>query len=182
MGQSFSALVAYRNHCIERFGGNPRGFVAWNGGEPTLLPNTYAEQVLDLQNQVLGKTAHDGGVYLNAAVTNLYSRNATLKLMIKRNFMFSVSLDGVPGARVDRAERDSEARVLRNLEWVIAQGGTCGVSIVVGRHNFEHLNEIYDRLDGIGLSWLRLGAMTPPHRTKRPESICALAMTKLLWR
>ncbi len=162
-GKIFSALNTYRNHCIQRFGGNPLGFVAWHGGEPTLLPRAYAEQVLDLQHQMLGETAHDGGTYLNAAVTNLFSRNATLKLMIERKFMFSVSLDGVPGARVDRSGRDSEARVLKNLEWVIGQGGTCGVSMVIGRHNFEQLAPIYNRLEGIGLSWLRLGAMiTPP--------------------
>ena len=159
----FIAMAGYRDYCIQNFEGNPMGFVAWHGGEPTLLPRAYAEDVLALQDELLGKTAREDGSYLNAAVTNLFSLNPTLKLMIERNFMFSVSLDGVPGARVDRAGKDSEARVLENLEWVIGQGGTCGVSMVVGRHNFEHLNAIHDRLDGIGLSWLRLGAMiTPP--------------------
>lgn len=168
----FEALEAYRAHSIQCYGGQPLSFVAWHGGEPTLLPRTYSEKVLALQNEMLGPTAHDGGFFLNAAVTNLYSRNATLKLMIERRFMFSVSLDGAPGARVDRAGRDVEGRVLENLDWVVGQGAACGVSMVVGRHNLERLIEIHDRLEEIGLAWLRLGAMIKPPEAAPGADLC----------
>lgn len=156
------AAAEYRELRLARTGVDSRVFITWHGGEATLLPVDYVDEVLDLQIEVLGQQAFDNGTFANAVQTNLYRLNRTLELMLEENFLLSVSLDFKPGARVSRAGKDAEADALANLEEILAEGASCGVGLVLGRHNHEHLCEIHDHLERIGALWLRIIPMLDP--------------------
>lgn len=156
------AAAEYRALRLERTGVNARAFITWHGGEATLLPVDYVDEVLDLQVEVLGQQAFDDGTFANAVQTNLFRLNRTLELMLEENFLLSVSLDFMPGARVSRSDKDAEADALANLEEILSDGASCGVALVLGRHNHEHLCEIHDHLERIGALWLRIIPMLDP--------------------
>ncbi len=158
----FEAAAAYQNLRLDQNGVYSKTFIAWHGGEATLLPHGYVDEVLDLQVEVLGQEALDTGLIANAVQTNLYRRNKTLDLMVSENFLLSVSLDFISGARVNVAGRDAEADTIKNLQHLLEQGVTCGVALVLGRHNHEHLCEIHDHLEQIDAAWLRIIPMLRP--------------------
>ena len=157
-----ASAAAYRDLLFQRNGVVSQTFIAWHGGEPSLLPCSYVSDVLALQVEVFGRNALDAGHFANAVQTNLFRLNATLDLMVSRGFLLSVSLDYRSGARVDRAGRDAETAVLDNLERLLREGVICGVALVLGRHNHEHLSEIHDHLERIGAAWLKIIPMLDP--------------------
>lgn len=158
----FKAAAAYQNVRLDQNGIYSKTFIAWHGGEATLLPHEYVDEVLDLQVEVLGQDALDTGLVANAVQTNLYRRNKTLELMVEEGFLLSVSLDFKTGARVTLAGANAEADTLKNLKSLLDEGVTCGVALVLGRHNHEHLREIHDHLEELGAAWLRIIPMLDP--------------------
>lgn len=105
------AAAAYRVLRDERHGVSAQSMIFWHGGEPLLLPPDYVRAVVALENEILGDGHADGDEPLNVVQTNLFQRNDTLETMIEAGFLFSVSHDAGPGARVDGAGRDAEGRV-----------------------------------------------------------------------
>ena len=166
------AAARYRDIRRDRHGVEQRTFFAWHGGEASLLPVDYVEDVLDLQVDILGEEPLDTGAYVNGIQTNLFRRNDTLDLMAELGFLLSVSLDYKSGARVDGAGRDAEPAIMENLEGLLREGATCGVAMVLGRHNHEHVIEIHDHLERIGASWLRFIAMYAPP-SNAPGGTCS---------
>jgi len=153
------AADAYREIRCERHGVSARSLILWHGGEPLLLPPGYLREVVALQREILGA---GGDAPLNLVQTNLFRPNATLEAMIEAGFQFNVSHDARPGARVDGAGRDAEARVRANLEALLARGATCGVALVLGRHNHLDLPAIHDSLEQAGVAWLRINPLFGP--------------------
>jgi uncharacterized protein len=151
----FDAMRGYQRLRAARHGVESRIVVVWHGGEPLLLPRDYVRDVLRLEREILGDPADPPG-YVNGIQTKLSIENDTLALMCSAGFMFGVSLDGAPGARLDQAGRPTESRVLANLERLLSQSVTCGVALVLGRHNVDRLPAVYDRLERMGVSWLRI--------------------------
>ena len=115
-----------------------------------MLPKPYVEEVLNLQQEVLGAQVFESGEYANAVQTNLYQLNSTLDLMIDHQFLLSVSLDYMSGARVDVKGRDAEPRVMDNLKIIQERGVRFGIAMVLGRHNHKHLLEYIRSIAG---SW-----------------------------
>jgi uncharacterized protein len=148
------AARVYQRIRRDRHGVESRIVVAWHGGEPLLLPADYVRDVLDLQRELIDN-AGDGGV-INVVQTNLSRLNDTLELMRTAGFIVSVSLDGAPGARVDAAGRATDDLAIENLQRLLEHDVACGVALVIGRHNHDRLNDIYDRLERCGVAWLRL--------------------------
>lgn len=155
------AAQCYRRIRQDRHGVRSHVVIVWHGGEPLLLHAGYVADVLQLQGAIFSAEAAP----TNVLQTNLHRVNDTLRVMQSAGFTLSVSVDLAPGARVDARERETEVRTLENLERVVSAGGRCGVALVVGRHNHRRLPEIYDRLDRLGVEWLRLIPLFEP-----PES------------
>lgn len=118
----------------------------WHGGEPTLLPLEYYEQVLELQREILG-AENLNRYYRNHVPTNLLAPPPKLIEFFRRNrFNVAVSFDGIPGVRVDLNGRETEQRVAGNVERLIGDGWTLGFNTVLAAHNAPRLNEVYDYL------------------------------------
>lgn len=139
--------------------------LVWHGGEPLALPPAYVDEVLAAQDQAFTAKERTDGVIENAVLTNLFKPNATLERMIAAGFFFNVSYDGAAGPRVDGAGRDSDAAVRGNIQTLIRRGAQVGVSIVLGRHNKDRLNEIHDDIAAMGAAWLRINPMFAPPAT-----------------
>jgi uncharacterized protein len=157
----FEAMRAYQRIRYNRHGIASRVIVVWHGGEPLLLPRGYVQDVLRLQRGILSDPSVPFG-YGNGVQTNLSLANDTLNLMCAAGFLFGVSVDGAPGARVDRAGRATESAVLANLEQLRKRSVVCGVALVLGRHNVDRLIDTYNRLDALGAAWLRIIPLFPP--------------------
>jgi len=154
------AAVDYREIRRRRFGIASAIAVLWHGGEPTLLPASYVKDVLALQDEVAATAA--AGSIVNAVQSHLANDDETLATMVDAGFAVSASLDFASGVRVDAGGRDAQARALRQLEALLARGVRCGVTVVLGRHNRDRLADIHDRLDALGVDWLRIVPMFSP--------------------
>ena len=161
-GRIFRAMAAYREHRLRTSGISSDILAVWHGGEPLLLPAAYVREVLNVQRETLYRDSLSAEWLVNAVQTNLYRPNRTLDLMIEEGFVFSVSHDFAPQIRVDRAGRDSEALVTFNLKQLVSCGATCGVALVLGRHNHRRLVEIHDILAETGAQWLQINPMYEP--------------------
>ena len=158
----FEAVRVHRLHRMREVGDDVITTIVWHGGEPTLHPPGYVRAVLELQQEVLGALMSGPGRVRNAVQTNLTRLGATLSLMVDAGFAISVSADFALGARIDAQGRESDARVRTNLEHLLADGATCGLSLVLGRHNSEHLDDVHDALARMGAAWLNVIPMLPP--------------------
>ena len=128
-----------------------------------------------LQRNVIGPGALAEGVLVNAAQTNLFRLNDTFDVMVEQGFSFNVSWDGATGVRLDGAGRDSNAAVLENIRTLVAQNVPFGVSVVMGQHNVDHLITIHDRLQGVGVQWLRINPMFEPPDTAPADGLALSA-------
>ena len=125
---------------VERVGDDGRVHIHWHGGEPLLLPRAYFDDVLRLQERILGTIPR-----LNFLQTNLYTLDEDkLELLVRERFELGVSFDVVDGPRRDAAGRDSRARVLANLDRIAARGLTHYGAVVLGRHTAARLDEVHD--------------------------------------
>lgn len=136
--------------------------VVWHGGEPLLHPPGYVRDVLALQREVLGNGAPSPSPVRNGVQTNLTRTGETLDVMVEAGFIFSVSADFAGGARLDRAGRDSGARVMANLRELLRRRASFGVAVVLARHNHDRLDAIHDQVGRLGARWLRINPMLPP--------------------
>lgn len=158
----FEAIRAHRIHRVREMGRDVVTTIVWHGGEPTLHPPAYVRAVLDLQRDVLGELTTGPECVRNAVQTNLMSIGETLSLMVEAGFVVSVSTDFAPGVRVDARGRDTDTRVCSNLERLLACGTTCGVALVLGQHNGQRLEQVYDVVECMGAAWLNIIPMFRP--------------------
>jgi uncharacterized protein len=92
-----------------------------HGGEPLLLPDTYLRGFVQALRDTLGR---DGVPYRISVQTNLTRLDPErIELLEELGVSLGVSLDVFGGQRVDRAGRDSQERVLRNLQLLADTGG-----------------------------------------------------------
>lgn len=168
---------------------NPQEPVAtrfvWHGGESSVLPVRYYEEIVALQREVLG-----GIDYSNHAPTNLYRvKPELLEFWDRERFVLSISHDGAPGTRLTRSGKDSGAIVEANLRRLLATPRKVGLNSVLTTANLPHLIEIYDRLRDIAhsspgkLYWnlIPLHASTTAHPRVAPYQLePATAVARLL--
>lgn len=141
----FAAALRYHRLQQARFEEPGRTNIVWHGGEPLLLSPTYFDSVLECQRRVLGTGALAGGEFQNILQTNLVALSGSkLDLLAREGFHLGVSLDWQPAVRVDLRGRETEARVVQNLERVLQRGIPVRVATVLARHTIAHLPRIHD--------------------------------------
>jgi uncharacterized protein len=146
--------TAHRYHRLQqaRFEEPGRTNIVWHGGEPLLLAPTYMESVLERQRRALGADALARGEFQNVLQTNLVAvSDGKLDLLARERFHLGVSLDWLPGVRLDLRGRETEARVKKNLERVLEHGIPVTVSTVLAGHTIAHLPHIHDACAELGV-------------------------------
>ena len=113
----------------------------WHGGEPlTIAPSFYRETFADQKEVFDGRVATR-----NAVQTNLTILDEDRLALLRDDFDFiGVSLDVFGGLRVNVAGKDSQAKVLANLERVRAEGVTMGCITVLTRKNVRRVAKIHE--------------------------------------
>lgn len=141
----FAAADRYHRLQQLRFGETGRTRIVWHGGEPLLLAPSYLESVLERQRRVLGAEAIARGEFQNVLQTNLVALSESrLDILAREGFHLGVSLDWLPGVRLDLRGRETEARVTQNLARVLERGIPVVVSTVLAGHTIAHLPRIHD--------------------------------------
>jgi uncharacterized protein len=119
--------------------------VIWHGGEPFTLPSAYFETLLT----ELTAAARAAGIpedrIVNCVQTNLtVLSERTLRTIVEHGLRLGISMDVVPGVRVDRAGQQTETGVLHNIETLRARGIGFGAITVLAKHTCESICDIYD--------------------------------------
>lgn len=161
----FQAMIDYAAYRSGTLGVNSDILIVWHGGEPLLLPPDYVEDVLALQSEVFGHGSVGAARVVNGVQTNLYKLNATYELMVREDFLFSVSHDATTDIRLALGGQDTVGQISANLRTLAASGASNGVALVLGRHNFARLSEIHDEIEASGVDWMRINPMFAPPGT-----------------
>ena len=136
------AVAHYHDLQTRRFGDPGQSFIVWHGGEPLSLPIRYWEEVFALSGRILGRAAPEFG---HIVQTNLYALTpGMLELFQREKLSVSVSLDVVPGVRLDRRGRQTERQVEANLDRLQQRDVSVTGSVVLGAHTRDRLPEIHD--------------------------------------
>jgi len=135
-----------------RAAGRPvRTEIIWHGGEPLLLPPDYVAAVMRLQRDLLGEELSSGHV-VNSLQTNLYRvTDAQLDLLEGEGFSVGVSMDVLPGVRVDARGAETEERVAENMDRLAERGIPFGAIAVLAAHTRERLLDVYGFYEGLGV-------------------------------
>ncbi len=119
--------------------------IAWLGGEPLALPVEYLREIMSIEADVFGPRVSKAGPYRNVVQTNLYRLGeATLDFLEEHQWIPGISLDVVPGVRVSRGGRTTEADVLANVARLRARGFDPEAIVVLARHTAPRIGEVYD--------------------------------------
>jgi uncharacterized protein len=141
----------------------------FHGGEPLLLPHSYLEAVVGSQRRHLEPA---GIRYRNSLQTNLTRLDdETLRLIDRLRIGLGVSLDVFGGQRVSHSGRDSQERVLANLQKLLDTGVASrlgiGIISVLHRRNLDQVVSVYEFCAALGLSYRVLPVFSlaePPAR------------------
>lgn len=178
-------IKIYHRRRVAAVGRDFRTCIIWHGGEPMLLPVPYLENVMELQRTILGKRALDRGDYFNAVQTNLYTIvPSALDLFEREQFQIGVSMDFIGGVRLSAGGRETEDRVVENMERLRQRGVDFGAIIVLAGHTCPNIIAAYDFYEtiGVGLRVLPLfdaplnipGASFAASTTEMTQALCAL--------
>lgn len=114
----------------------------WHGGEPLLLPISFYEKVIAYQNRLNSKavnTVQTNGTLLSKEYVDFFSENG---------FRLGFSIDGpkelTDFTRVYKDGNSAYADIMRGINMARNASIGSGAIVVVNRHNYEHLAEIYD--------------------------------------
>ncbi|MBR1240307.1 radical SAM protein [Bradyrhizobium sp. AUGA SZCCT0274] len=115
----------------------------WHGGEPTLRPTSYFEDIFALQRKILGKSKVE---FSNHIQTNLYRLTPQwLSLLASGAFQnIGVSFDFSGDMRVSRSGSNSNLEVVRNMDRLTDAGIVFSAITVLHRDNIKHVDEIFD--------------------------------------
>jgi uncharacterized protein len=140
--------------------------IVWHGGEPMLLPLSYYERVVNLQHQILGGEALARGEFFNTVQTNLYTLpQDTLDLFEREGFHLGVSMDVVGGVRLTAGGKETEDRVVQNMEWLQRRGIAFGAILVLAAHTCPNITVAYDFYESIGINFRVLPLFQAPLNT-----------------
>ena len=143
--------------------GTPEVIFAWQGGEPTLLPQAFYEKALELQ----AKYARKGMTVRNAFQTNgiLVSRSRA-EWFAANNFLLGVSVDGPEKLhnryRIDRAGKGTFKDVMAGIENLKAAGCEFNTLTVVQNDNARHPRQVYEFLKSIGSEFFQFIPIVEP--------------------
>jgi uncharacterized protein len=140
--------------------------IVWHGGEPLLLPVAYYERVVELQHRILGDEALASGAFFNAVQTNLYIwPEDTLDLFEREGFQIGVSMDVVGGVRLTAGGRETEERVVENMDRLRRRDMSFGAILVLAAHTCPNITVAYDFYESIGINFRVLPLFDAPLNT-----------------
>jgi uncharacterized protein len=124
----------------------------WHGGEPLLQEPEVYWATFARQREILGQIP---GIRVeNLLQTNLTVLDDERVRLLKDGFDgVGVSLDLFGGLRVNLAGRDSQERVLRNLDRLRKEGIRFGGITVLTRRNMTRVREIFRFYERLGVSF-----------------------------
>jgi uncharacterized protein len=149
--------------------GWPQLRFVFHGGEPLLLPHDYLAGVVEAQERHLRPA---GIAYRNSLQTNLTRLDArTIELLDRLNIGLGISLDVFGDQRVMLSGRNSQDRVLRNLQTLLDQDAVrrlgVGIISVLHRKNVARIVSSYEFCAELELPWRVLPVFSlaePPAR------------------
>ncbi|MEC3953925.1 radical SAM protein [Nocardia sp. CDC153] len=134
---------ALREHVLaveERDGSGTRLEFIWHGGEPLMQPARFYRQTLADQREIFGERI----ATTNSIQTNLTMLDPERRELLTDSFdSVGVSIDVVGGLRVNAAGRDSQPRVLANLDELVAAGVPVGCISVLTARNIHAVDRIF---------------------------------------
>lgn len=177
-------IRAYHRKRVAELGSGFQTCIIWHGGEPMLLPYAYFERVIELQHQILGEDALARGDYVNSVQTNLYAvADDTLDLLEHEGFRIGVSMDVVGGVRLTAGGRETEDRVVANMERLRRRGIPFGAIMVLAAHTCPNVITAYDFYEAIGVGLRVLPLFDAPLNTPQASFAASTAqMTEALCR
>jgi uncharacterized protein len=132
----------------------------WHGGEPLLLPPRFYWEALDLQSQIF---TGDNYQVTNGVQTNLTVLDDERLLLLSEGFdRVGVSIDVIGDLRTYENGRDSQARVLANIDRLRAEKIDFGCITVLNRKNIENIEQIYEFYRELDLA----ARLLPLHQTE----------------
>jgi uncharacterized protein len=136
-------------------GGWPPLRFVFHGGEPLLLERSYLEALAASQRRHLESA---GLSYANSLQTNLTRfDNDTIDLLDELEIGLGVSLDVFGGERVSGSGRDSQDKVLANLQKLLDSGAAdrlgVGLITVLHRGNVDRIVSVYEFCAALQLSY-----------------------------
>ena len=131
----------------------------WHGGEPLLLPAIFYWQALDLQSQIF---IGDNYRVTNGVQTNLTVLDDERLLLLAEGFdRVGVSIDVMGDLRTYENGRDSQDRVLANIDRLRAADIPFGCITVLNRNNINNIKQIYQFYRELNLA----ARLLPLHET-----------------
>jgi len=124
----------------------------WQGGEALLLPPDFYWQTLERQQRIFG----DLSVF-NAVQTNLTCLTEDWLHLLKDGFdAVGVSLDLFGGLRLFESGKDSQPRVLANLDRLREHKIDFGCITVLTKRNLHHIRQIYQFYEALKVNSFRI--------------------------
>ncbi|MGK3967421.1 radical SAM protein [Sorangium sp. So ce118] len=122
----------------------------WHGGEPMLADPEFYWSTFSAQREIFG----DRLDVFNSVQTNLTVLDDQRIRLLRDGFNgLGVSIDLFGGLRVNLAQRDQQARVLRNMDRLREAGVGFGCITVLTKSSIRHLKEIYRFYESAGISF-----------------------------
>ncbi len=154
----------------------------WQGGEPTLLPIDFYEDILRLQNKYNTK---------GLEIRNSLQTNGTLitddmaRFFKDHDFLIGVSIDG-PEALHDRYRKDSAGHgsfrnVMAGIEKLKKHNVEFNTLTVVQDDNSMHPVEVYDFLKSIGSTYLQFIPIVEPDDSSSANIVGSRTVHPLQW-
>jgi uncharacterized protein len=169
----FRAAREYHYAFMKRTGEVPQTTFIFHGGEPFALPLEYLERVQEIRGEILGADGRKSRYFTNAIQTNLYKLDDPIIDFLRRHrISLGVSLDLVSGVRVSVTGKETESRVLRNLDRLAENGIRAGGIVVLAKHTAPHIRRIYDTFAERGMS-LRVLPLFDGPATRPSETFAA---------
>ncbi len=182
--QLLHSVRHYHDRQEARLGRKLETRIIWHGGEPSLLPLSYFERVLELQDKILGGKRLRSGAIRNTLQTNLYSLpDEKLEFFARREILLGVSLDVISGVRLDAGGAETEEQVVANMDRLRERGVGFGAITVLGGHTHRHIVALYNFYESLGLDFRLLPIFDAPLNTPdAPFALTAEQATRALCR
>lgn len=127
--------------------------LVFHGGEPLALPQGYLEDLMR-EKELLLPSKEEFPVSVQ---TNAYAISANMISLLKNHGIgVGVSYDHVPGVRRSITGQETERKIRSNVEKLRSNGLFVGGIVVVARHTYANLPEIYDFYKAIGMQNMRV--------------------------
>jgi len=120
-------------------------FFHWHGGEPMLKGADFFKEIIAFQRETFGDTVR----WCNTIQSNLTLLDDSFVDLFKTYpdwLSLGVSYDFFGHDRVDRRNRDVNARVWRNINRLQEAGIPTNLITMLTKGNIEHLDEIYEQV------------------------------------